>query len=92
MQTAQFKAVQVTMDTNTYHFSGSMAGTGARRQDSMGTEGSSLLREHGSCREAGREQLARLQSWSDSSPPPSLPLSFQGASRHLYCTDRAVVL
>src|SRR6185369_9292749 len=40
--------------------------------------------EHSYCCEAFREQLARLQSWSDSSPPPSLPPSFRGASRHIF--------
>ena len=32
-------------------------------------------------REAGQGPAPWLQSWSDSSPPPSLPPSLQGASR-----------
>lgn len=59
-------------------------GTPLRAAESITAQGDALDDDFGYCCEAFRELLARLQSWSDSSPPPSLPPSFQGASQHFY--------
>ena len=55
--------------------------TGTRRLASPLYRARGRARNFIFCCEAFREQLARMQSWSDSSPPPSLPPSFRGASR-----------
>ena len=61
------------------------AGPGTRRVSPHSIQArAGLVKTFGSCCEAFREQSARLQSRSDSSPPPSLPPSLRGASRHLY--------
>ncbi len=66
-------------------------GTLPRDADSITAQGDALEHEFGYCCEAFREHLARLQSWSDSSPPPSLPPSFRGASQHFYSAHEPAV-
>lgn len=79
------------MFTKIYRIPSITLGTLPHEGESITAQGDALEHEFGYCCEAFREHLARLQSWSDSSPPPSLPPSFRGASQHFYSAREPAV-
>ena len=77
------------MDTKNYRPVARLSGTLRGTTGSIGAQGLALT-EQSYCCEAFLAPCVGLQSWDDSSPPPSLPPSFRGASQHFYSLSERV--